>query len=374
MHPPRVLHLIGSLHLGGTERQLVETIRRSSEPERHLVACITELGELAGELPVPPVCVGPVGRSLRDLATDVRAFERLRGVLRAFRPDVVHAHLGHAEVLAAAAVPPGVPIVASRRGHTPGFEGALGRAAMGLAHRRERVLVCNSRYLADRARRLDRWVPPIALVPNAVDLDRFSPEAAPDGPPTVAVVANLRAVKGHDRFLRAWRLVLDRLPEARAVLVGDGPERYALERVARALDIADAVTFVGAVDDPRPFVSGAHVVALTSRHEGFPNALLEAMAMGRPVVATAVGGVPELVDEGRNGHLVPAEPPKIAEALVRLLVDRPGRRRMGSAARTTAEGFPWHRTVEAIEAVYAEVTATPNGRAMRGPVMAGTER
>ena len=355
MDHPRVLHLIGSLEPGGTERQLVGFIQRSSDPARHAVAVFSRRGELAAELPSEPVVVGPAQRRLLGAPSVADALLDLRRLISASRPDVVHAHLGYSEVFAALASPRGLPIVASRRGLTPVLERSFpGRMLMAAAHRRERMLICNSADLERRAR-AERCCPPTVVIPNGVDLSVFTPSPEPAGPPTVAVVARLRPGKGHDLFLRSFRSVVDRVPDARAVLVGGGPIRTELESLTSRLGLDSAVRFVGDVPDPRPHLGACHVVALTSSHEGTPNALLEAMASARPVVATAVGGVPELIENGVNGVVVPLDDQAISDALVDLLRDPPRRRTLGDRARLAAARYDWGAVVARTESVYEKV-------------------
>ena len=353
---PTVLHLIGSLEIGGTERQLVGFIERSSDPDRHVVALFSSYGPLAERLPNPPIWLGRLGRRPGDVGQDVRTLLALRRTIRAIGADVVHAHLHASEILAAAGTPHGIPIVASRRGHAGRYEESRTFASLErLAHRRIRTLICNSQYLARRARQRDPALPPVRVIHNAVDLDRFTPLPQPDGSPHATVVANLHPYKGHDRLLRAWHLVRRTLPDATLTFVGDGGERGHLERLTKDLRLDDSVSFAGLVADPRPYVEAAHVVTLASEHEGFPNALLEAMATARPVVATRVGGIPELVRDGRDGFLTSGEPSDIAERLLLLLGDADLRARMGTSARSRAESFTWDRVVEETEDVYRTV-------------------
>jgi len=355
MGHPTVLHLIGSLSAGGTERQLVELIERSPAPDRHFVATFAGRGALADTIPSHVHVARPMSKELWRWPTNVATLMELRRLVGRLMPDVLHAHLGHSEVLAPL-IAQGVPIVASRRGHNPTFERRwIGRSALSLAHRWQRALVCNSCYLADRARATERHLPPIRVIHNAVDLERFRVAPLPVSDPTVAVIANFRPMKGHLRFLRALRRVVDALPDARAVLVGDGPRRLEIVKEIAALGLEQHVSLVGQVVDPRPYIEGCHLVALTSDYEGFPNALLEGMAMGRAVVATAVGGIPELVRQGQDGRLVPAEGSALAEALVELLSDQDICRAMGRSARERAESFTWDRTSAAWETLYTEV-------------------
>jgi glycosyltransferase involved in cell wall biosynthesis len=216
-------------------------------------------------------------------------------------------------------------------------------------------MICNSKYLEDRTRRRDLSPPPTRVIYNAVDLQRFSFVPPVTGPPKVAIVANLRPEKAHDRLLAALWALRSELPDIELTIVGDGTERRGLEQRVRELGVESSVTFAGEVIDPRPYLRAAHVVALVSDHEGFPNALLEAMATGRPVVATRVGGIPELVRDGQDGFLTSLDPADIAAHLARLLGDSDLLARMGLSARAQAETFTWDRTVAETEAVYREV-------------------
>ena len=360
---PRILHVIASLAIGGTERQLVQLIRRSSCPDRHLVAVFDEPGMLASGIPNPPILLGPIGRDVRRLVGNVRTALALRRLVRLRGVDLVHAHLGISEVLATI-VPRNIPVVASRRGRNVGFvDRRFLRLVEGIGHRRTDLLLCNSRYLAEYTKAKDLWPPPMEVIYNAVDLERFKPAPMPpEDSPTVVVVANLKHYKGQERFLRAFQAVVQKIPAARALLVGDGPARSEFEALVSELGIGAAVTFAGQVEDTRPYVERAHVAALTSSHEGFPNALLEAMAMGRPVVATRVGGIPELVRDGVDGLLTSFEPQDIATAIVKLLEDEDLRKQMGTEGRCRAERFDWERVVRETEAVYRKVLRLRSGR------------
>lgn len=356
---PTVLHVIPSLAVGGTEHQLLGFIERSGAPGRHHVAVFHEPGELAHRAPNRPIVLGRIGRDLRDIRGDVAALSMFRRSVRSLRADLVHAHLHPGELVAAAATPRGVPIVGSRRGEALGYRtNRVFQFAVGAAHRRTRVLICNSDHLARRARANDASPPPIRVIHNGVDLEWFAVAPAAQGVPEVAVVANLHPYKGHERLLWALRLVRVQLPDAHMTFVGDGVERARLERLRAELGLAEAVAFAGSVADPRPYIRSAQVVALASDNEGFPNALLEAMAMGRPVVATRVGGIPELVRDGTDGLLTTLNPEEIAARLLELLRDPELRRRMGASARARAETFTWDRVVEGTERVYREVLAT----------------
>jgi L-malate glycosyltransferase len=355
---PKILHLIPSLDIGGTEGQLVQFLQRSSNPSAHRVAVFYAPGALASRLANPPIVLGAVCPRLRDAIQLLNVARRLRRVVRELRVDLVHAHLGLSEVLAVA-VPRSVLVVSSRRGRNVGFQSnAALKLIEGLGHRRADIMICNTRHWAELSKRDDLWTPPTRVIYNAIDPSEHPVAPMPSGDqPSIAVIANLHPYKRHELFFQAFRLLLGRLPTARVTLVGDGARRPILERLASRLRIAEQVSFAGEVADPRPIVGRSHVVALTSEHEGFPNALLEAMAQGRPVVATGVGGVPELVRDGVDGLLTSSDPDDIAARLHSVLVDAALRERLGGSARERASTFTWDRLVRETESVYSDVLA-----------------
>ena len=172
----------------------------------------------------------------------------------------------------------------------------------------------------------------------------------------IGTVANLRATKGYPDLLVAAREVTRRVPNARFVSVGRGPLESALREEHARLGLGPAFTFLGYRPDAVRVMSAFDVFCLPSRHEGLPIALMEALALGLPVVATNVGGVAELVTDGKDAVLVPpAQPTRLADALVALATD-PGRRaEMAEAARARSDTLDAPRAVREIEAVYAEV-------------------
>jgi glycosyltransferase involved in cell wall biosynthesis len=176
-----------------------------------------------------------------------------------------------------------------------------------------------------------------------------------DGP-RLLCVGRLVPVKGFDLALRAFAQVLPRFPGARLVVAGDGPARGELERLAGALSVGSRVRFEGWVDpgDVPRLMNAATVVVISSRREGLPQVSLESGLMARPVVATRVGGLPEVVVHGRTGLLVePESPAALADGIASVLAD-PGRAaRMGRAARARVlDVFGWERTVDAYDALY----------------------
>ena len=298
--------------------------------------------------------------------------------LPAIRPWTVPAMLAARRRVRARLVASGAALI-----HAHGSRGALyaGLAARGLGV----PLVWHAR-IAER----DRWLDPILLglatrviaisaavaarfagsplasrvrvVPNGVDLERWTPAGAPPPPsPHVLLPGRLMPAKGQETLLRAAPAILARYPSTRFVLLGadDGGEAARLRAMARELGIDDALELRPWTDDPRPIFEAAEVVTLPSRAEGFGRVLIEAACLEKPVVASRVGGIPEVVVDGETGLLVaPDDPSALADALGRLLGDPGLRAKLGAAARRrVTERFSAARHVAAVERVYTEALA-----------------
>ncbi len=210
---------------------------------------------------------------------------------------------------------------------------------------------------------LDR---PVEVIYNFVDTQRFRPGLCPqlrgaiaaDDEAIVMHVSNLRPIKGILDIVQAHRLVVE-ATGARLVIVGDGPQRAEAEQLAQCLGIAGKVTFVGMMDDVAPYLACADVFVLASREESFGMAALEAMACATPVVATRVGGLPELVADGETGLLVPPlDTHALAQAVIDLLAEPARREAMAQAARQRAvEQFSPDKVVPLYEEHYARAMA-----------------
>ena len=192
----------------------------------------------------------------------------------------------------------------------------------------------------------------IRFIPNGVDLQRFHPAPRPPGPCVVGTVAALRPEKNVGRLLRAFAGAGD--PEARLVVVGDGPERTALEALARQLNMADRVTFTGALADPAPLYRSFDVFALSSDTEQQPLSLLEAMASGCAVAATDVGDVRAMLPDAGRAMVSRTDEADLAQRLILLTRDAGLREALGAANRAHAEA---HYGAARMEAAWAAVFA-----------------
>jgi glycosyltransferase involved in cell wall biosynthesis len=363
-----------ALWAGGAERHLATVLpaldRDRFEPA---VCCVQYEGDYFA--PLARAGVRCVSLDCPDRRHAPRAFRRLVRVLRDFRPDVVLTFPLNADVVGRlAATATGVPVVAAwKHGCEHTREHPLDRWS-------ERLLAPVTDYcLGVAAAQLPflvdgLGVPPrkIRVVPNGIDLSGFTPRpgGARDaalagelgvGPeaPVVGVVARFRPEKDHATFLRAARLVADRRPDVRFLLVGDGPLRADLERLAARLGVAGQVRFAGKRSDVPRVLGLVDVSVLSSANDCFPYAVLESMAMAVPVVATAVGAVPEIVDDGVTGHVVPpGDPAALARQMLALLDDPASARAMGRAGRLRVERrFTAERSVRGLEDVLLEMVA-----------------
>jgi glycosyltransferase involved in cell wall biosynthesis len=268
----------------------------------------------------------------------------------------------------------GVPLVlASKRSLTGDHEQA--RRAWRVISRRVDTILVNADALRSDGEAhgmRGRW----ELIPSGVDVDRFAGGPSPTDAKAalgldparavVGTVGRLEERKGHDQFLQGAREIFARANGMRPQMlnVGDGPLRARLVAQAAELDIADSVRFTGAVPDVRLALAAMDVFVLPSSAEGMSNALLEAMAARRPVVATAVGGTCEVLDGDGSGTLVPpGDPQALASAVMALLADPARAARVGQTARQCViERFSVRAMVTRLESLYEERLAACVGR------------
>jgi glycosyltransferase involved in cell wall biosynthesis len=206
------------------------------------------------------------------------------------------------------------------------------------------------------------------VIPNGVDLAVFSDRGGSNRLRTVVTVANLRPEKSHETLIAAAASLADSHPELRYQIVGDGPRRGELEALAVARGVADRVQFLGHREDVPAILAAADAFVLPSRSEAFPNGAIEAMAAGLPVIASAVGGLVDLIDHGRTGLLTaPGDSASLASALQYLIDDRERAMAIGRAARAEVQRrYSFDRMIAAFEDLYlAGLTDSLSERAQR---------
>lgn len=374
----RVLIVASEIWVGGTERNML-TLLPAMDRERFTfrVCSVKAAGVAHHALMASGIECTALGLMERRQAP--RAFLGVLAEVRRFRPHVVLTFSLNADVLGrAAATIAGVPVAAAWK-HSCGHvrEHPLDRWS-------ERLLAPLTDYCIGVAESQTRFlvgelgVPrrKIRIVYNGVDLSGLPAPGAPRDPalaselgidvgaPVVAVLARLRPEKDHPTFLRAARKVADRRPDTRFLILGDGEERPRLETMARELGVAGCTVFAGHRDDVGRVLTLPDVSVLSSYNDCFPYSALESMAAGLPVVSTAVGALPEIVEDGVTGHLVPARDPASLAGRVLGLIGHPRRARaMGQAGRERVERlFTLERTVREMARVLQEMVDSPRRR------------
>ena len=350
-----VLHIVHGLlrlDVGGLERVVLDLVaagRRAGH--RVSVVCLERPGMMADQaraLGAAVVCLNkPPGKCPETTRAAAAALETLQ-------PDVVHSHqIGALWYLGRPARQAGVPVVHTEHGnHLAMATGWRARLKTWLFWRRAAraadQFCCVSDDIA-RSVTLFRVVPgkKVKVVSNGIRTEDFSDRStrqavraelqiAADAP-VVGTVGRLNEIKRQDRLLHAVARLAHQFPGVRLLLVGDGPERGRLERLAADLGVRERVCFAGYRPDPQRYLPAMDVFALTSRSEGFPVALLEAWAASLPVVSSAVGGVPGVVTHGADGLLFPAgDVAALTAALAALLADPRRCRRLGEAGQAVA--------------------------------------
>jgi glycosyltransferase involved in cell wall biosynthesis len=293
---------------------------------------------------------------------------RLGRFLRAQRPDIVHTHLIHGDLYGTlAARLAGVPLVVSTRHNDNAFRrSSLFRQLHGSFSKRQDHIITISEHLKRFTVEIEGVDPgkitPIhyGLAPRPANSDALTAKAVrtelgiPGDALLVGIVARLTEQKGHVYLFAAWQQVARVLPDAHLLVVGDGPLCDALQTLVKDKNLTECVTFAGYRSDVLRIMAALDVMVLPSLWEGFGLVLLEAMSAGKPIVASRVSAIPEIVVDGETGLLVPpGDSHSLVQALLRVLRDPERGRRMGRKGRARLEReFSVEKMVRATERIY----------------------
>ncbi|MDQ3795292.1 MAG: glycosyltransferase family 4 protein [Actinomycetota bacterium] len=363
----RLLLVVDSLEVGGAERQVVDlavALRRKGYAVT--VAC-SIAGDLSGALERAGIPVRPLLRRLAKRRFSLTYAWGLRRLLKRERFDLVHAHI-YASVAAATIATLGRGVLLVITEHTEAsWQAWRARWISRWIYRRVQRIIAVSTPIRRRLIERDGVHPDlITIIPNAV-ISASEPHASVPLPaelrerPLVGVVARLQPEKGVARFLKAAARVAPQFPEVHFVVAGDGPLRQELAALTEDLDLGNRVHFLGFRSDASELMRSLDVLVVPSLTEGSPLVTLEAMAAGIPVVASAVGGIPDQIRHDKEGLLVPpGDTDAIGDALLALLRDPDKARRLGEAGRRRAAAHFSHATmVWQIEGVYRDVLGRP---------------
>ncbi len=376
-----MLHLVPWGSLGGTEKHVLHLAAALGNDVTSVVAApegeATALFDAAG---VSYRAINPLGASP----------SRVRGFLRGYRAilreldeqggiSLLHVHAGVEYALAARLARKTPPIVFTIHGYP---DSASYIASGFVANRIADEVICVSDSERRAAARLGFSPDKLTVVHHGIPRPHATPEAAaefrarwgvPDSALVVGTVSRLKRPKGVDSLVRAFARLRATLPDAMLVVVGWGRESSALESLASDLGVRTAVAFTGPLADPAPALEAMDIFVLPSQREAFSLAILEAMALGKPVVATRVGGIPELVAHEDTGLLVPARDDEaLAAALLELARDAEKRRRLGERGQARFEA---HFSIDAMARrtldVYERVLARRRPSEAPGSSLAG---
>ncbi|MBI5958782.1 MAG: glycosyltransferase [Chloroflexi bacterium] len=348
--PIRIMRIIARLNVGGPAIHVTLLTERLGPPDFESTLVCGNIGPDEGDMAylaeargIQPVYIPELGRELSPLR-DLKTLFKLWRLMRRLRPDVVHTHTAKAGFVGRlAAWLAGVPVrVHTFHGHV--FHGYFSPTKTRLFLWLERFNARISSSLITISPRLrdelvqDYAIAPLekfSVVPLGLELAPFAEMARHQGDfrarfnlpadaPLVGIIGRLVPVKNHELFLNMAARVRQAIPSAHFVIVGDGETRAAVEAQVSALGLENAVTFTGWQADVKPAYSALDVLVISSRNEGTPVSIIEALAAGVPVVSTAVGGVPDLLRGGAFGRLVPPDDPDaLAAAVIATLADSP---------------------------------------------------
>jgi glycosyltransferase involved in cell wall biosynthesis len=365
---------------GGDRVRIVEVLATGTNggAQEHLYSLLTRLNRARYDASVVALSSGSAVRKMQrdgipvlviDDPDDAVAVGALAVHLAEVRPDVVHNHMYRAELvgtraaIALGAVGRRRPYVVSTV-HSSRVRSAEDREQLRRLTPHMDRLIAVSQAMVGKIRDEGRDTIPVDLIYNGVDLERYDHQepcctlheeyGMEPGSQIVGVVARLEPEKGHPTLLEAWPLVLHAVPDAYLLVIGEGSQREALEEQARALRIAHRVVFTGRRDDVPAVTAALDVAVLPSYREAQGLTILEALALSRPVVASNVGGIPEVIENGVTGLLVPPhDAPALAAAIVRLLTDHPYADTIAKAGHDMVhDRFCIELMVKAIETIY----------------------
>lgn len=377
MTPATVAYVIPRMSIGGAQSHLLHVLRlldrRRFTP---LLCCLAtdrddklHLLDRVRELQVP-ILDARLADTANALVRPASLLEMVR-MAREFRRRqvrIVHSYLFHANWFGTlTARLAGVPVAIVSKRSMDVYPRARDRWACRLVNRLADRVTAVAGAVRDHVHATERCpLEKIVVIPNGIGTP--APPAGADRTEALRLSADDRVVgtitrlvwkRGHEELLKAAALIARAEPAAKLLVVGDGPLRRSLEEQARGLGLNGGVRFLGAIPQAARLLPHFDVFVLSSVWEGMSNGLLEAMAAGRPVVATRVGGNPEVIVDGETGLLVPPKNPQaLAEAVLRLLRDRELARRLGEAARRRVESeFTLEQMVQRLEALYDDLLA-----------------
>jgi len=379
--PVRVLHIINRLNIGGptiyTTLLAYGFTQRGYEVQVICGASTAtegDMGYFAAQYGVKPHIIPELGGVFTPF-DDLRALRAIRNYIREYQPDVVHTHTSKAGFIGrVAAYYEGVPVIVHTY-HNHAFAGIYNPVTTWVFIQVERIVARMTDVLLTLSETLRRELVEqyhitrrghITVLPLGLDLNAFAQISRkqgffraewniPDSAPLIGIIGRLVPVKNHKLFLQAALRIARDLPDAKFVIIGDGDEREALETLVDDYQLGDAVIFTGWQSNLSAIYSDLDVSVVSSHHEEMPVSVIESLAAGCPVVATEVGGVPDLLNGGRLGTLVtPDDPHALATAIISMVQSPPD---IHEAQQTMLSTYSMNQLVNDMDSLYRGLLA-----------------
>jgi len=372
MTKAKIMHLIGSLDVGGTEKMLLSLAENSDKRKYDVsVSCLIREGSLAEEFRRKNIRLHVVGMKNRF---DFTVILRLIKLIKREKVDILHTYLFYSNIAGRiAGTIAGVPVIISSERSTSEWKNIIHKTIELLTDFMVDKTIANSQAVKKSLiNDVGLSGKKIDVIPNGINLENYDKKidtgkkkkqlGLTPSKKIVGTVTRLHPEKAPQDFVRAAATLKKKFPDVQFIMVGDGRMRTKLESMVSELGLKEDFVFTGVRDDVSEIIQVMDVFALTSLWEGMPGVVLEAMAWSKPVVATNVGGTPEVVDDGATGFLVPAgDADAAAQATLFLLQNSEKAREMGGEGRRKVESnFALNDMVKQTESLYDKLSHKNN--------------
>lgn len=365
----KILHIIPSLGIGGAEKILLEVCRAlESKSLRHAVVALKYGGaaeEALKGIPIPVTILNSSNSFWSGILDFPRLYFDLKKIIYEFSPDLVHTWLTRANILGrfTAKQCKVLHVISSLR--VLEEEKAYHLLAERFTQKWCDRVTVNSPSLEKFAlEKIGLSKEKVILIPNGIDcgsqkinesmVSSFKKEWIKENEVVIGTMGRLHYQKGIDVFLKAAKIVAEQIPSVKFLIAGDGPEKESLMQLGNTLGLGSKVQFCGWVKDGYSFLSMLQIFVLTSRWEGMPNVILEAMSLKKPIVATKVGGTLDLIEHEKDGLLINSDEPRLcAQAILRFLRESSLREQLSQSARQKVQQkFSLEKMIEAYRFLY----------------------
>lgn len=370
--PVKLTYVINNLNVGGAEKLLLSTVKKLDQNKYDITVCpMLKSNTLLNDFLQAGVRVFSINMTNKK---DIRGFFKLYGFFKSNKIDIVHTHLSEADVFGRfAAIMAKVPIIISTDHRVDDWKMKPKRLRTKLRFLLNRLaakfsngIITVSNDIKDHLIKNEK-IPPekIYVIKNGIEINQkhTSKNVETDKKEIVlGCAARLSREKGHSYLLRAFKTAKTKIPNLKLLLAGEGIMRVPLEKLAQELEISHDVRFLGLIDDMNNFFTRIDIFILPSLQEGIPLALLEAMAAEKPIIATAVGGIPEVIDNGSDGILISAaDEHELKSAIISAIQNEERRKEMAHNARNKIiENFSLAKTINQLETLYYRLQENSN--------------